>query len=324
MSNKIADYLRKAFTKRNEVLLPRPNLGVFDFGVTKYNFGRVVFLNIVEILTDLINDVTFVGAGRSNDALVLAQFKVFVERYGQNVLNNMYLNGFVVIGQDNLGFRPLRNDEWRKQSGIDGNDIIVALNPNIKAYVIYSETYSTVGISDAAFLQPFISYLDNVLNGSNTISERLGSLVVCSPKNGATAPTAAMLTKEQKDALESELMKEYGCLDGQRNILVLPREMNFDIVNLAGLEQHVSEKARLAILAICDRIKVPANQVAIIDASSSKSLSNGSELREGDFNKYQSFERLLNHSFVRFANEVGLSVDYTIYNKPERQQTPII
>lgn len=320
---KIKDFLIKKFLGANEGLLPRPNIGVFDLGISRLDFGRVIFLNIVEILTDLINDVTFTPNGK-NDALLLAQFKVFVEHYGQNVLNALYLNGFSVIGQDNYGFRPLRADEWSKYTAIDGNDIIQAHNQNIKVYVLYSETYSTVGVSDATFLSPFIKYLDNVLNGSNTISERLGSLVVCSPKNGATAPTAAVLTKEQKDTLEKELMKEYGCLENQRNIMVLPREMNFDIVNLAGLDQHTAEKARLAILAICDRVKVPANQVAIIDASSSKSLSNGSELREGDFNKYQSFERLLNRSFVRLASEIGLYVDYEIYNKPQRQQTPII
>ena len=74
----------------------------------------------------------------------------------------------------------------------------------------------------------------------------------------------------------------------------------------------------MAVLAICDRMKVPANQVAIIDANSSKSLSNGSELREGDFNKYQSFERLLNRTFVQMAQAYGMTVDYTIYNKPIR------
>ena len=85
------------------------------------------------------------------------------------------------------------------------------------------------------------------------------------------------------------------------------------------------------MLAIADRIKVPANQVGLIDAMSSKSLSNGSELREGDYNKYQSFERLLDCTFVQFARDLGLYPGmsevvqgevvrgyYTIYNKPKQ------
>ena len=76
--------------------------------------------------------------------------------------------------------------------------------------------------------------------------------------------------------------------------------------------------SRSSAWTACDRVKVPANQVAIIDANSSKTLSNGTELREGDYNKYQSFERLLNHTFVRLAEEMGMDLTYTIYNKPLR------
>jgi hypothetical protein len=96
--------------------------------------------------------------------------------------------------------------------------------------------------------------------------------------------------------------------------------MNVQTLSLASMDLKVSEKVKIAILAIAGKIKVPANQVPLIDAMSSKSLSNGGELREGDFNKYQTFERLLNKTFIRFAEELRLQVDYTIYNKPLRQQ----
>jgi hypothetical protein len=124
--------------------------------------------------------------------------------------------------------------------------------------------------------------------------------------------------------MEEEISKEYGLLNRQRQVMLLPRSMRFDTINLTSIDTRLNERVRVAVLAICDRVKVPANQVAIIDANSSKSLSNGSELREGDFSKYQSFERLLNRTFVKMASDIGLNVDYTIYNKPERntkQQT---
>ena len=70
---------------------------------------------------------------------------------------------------------------------------------------------------------------------------------------------------------------------------------------------------------IADRVKVPANQIGLIDAMSSKSLANGTELREGDYNKYQSFERLLNETFIEMASFYGVDFDYAIYNKPIRQ-----
>ena len=55
-----------------------------------------------------------------------------------------------------------------------------------------------------------------------------------------------------------------------------------------------------------------------LQALRSQTLANGTELREGDYNKYQSFERLLNHTFVRLAEEMGMDLTYTIYNKPQR------
>lgn len=316
---KITDYIRRRFTRQSEEKLPfNHNSVLANFRISRLQFGRVVFLNIVEILTDLLNDIEFVSSGK-NEALLLAQFRLFVRDYGQYLLNATYLNGFVVVSQDAYGFRILGANEYTLHAAEHGYKKVVANDPALKVYVVYSETYQTTGVSDAAFLSPFTTYLDNVLNGSNTISERMGALVVASPRNGSSAPTAAMLTKEQKDALEKDMMKQYGCLDSQRNIMVLPREMDFQTINLSGIDLRTNDKARLAILAICDRIKVPANQVAIIDANSSKSLSNGSELREGDFNKYQSFERLLNRTIMKLAKEVGLSLDYTIYNKPQRQ-----
>ena len=93
--------------------------------------------------------------------------------------------------------------------------------------------------------------------------------------------------------------------------------MQFTIINLAGLDSKTIEKSKFAISAICDRLKIPSNQVSIIDSSSGRNtLSNGGEIREGDLLKYKSFERLLNKTFVKMAKDLDLIIDYTIYNKP--------
>jgi hypothetical protein len=94
--------------------------------------------------------------------------------------------------------------------------------------------------------------------------------------------------------------------------------MNTNTISLASLDLKVLDKVKMAVLAIAGKLKVPANQVPLIDAMSSKSLSNGGELKEGDFAKYQTFERLLNKTFIALANAMLLKVDYQIYNKPQR------
>ena len=128
------------------------------------------------------------------------------------------------------------------------------------------------------------------------------------------------LTETEKDELEKQLQKEYGMLSKQKQIMVMPRPMNSQVISLAAIDTKMKDKLNAAVLAIADRIKVPANQIALIDANSSKALSNGSELREGDTAKYRSFRRLLNSTFYDMATELGLRVDYTIENEPQTIQ----
>lgn len=286
-------------------------------------FGEMVFLNIVEILTDLANDVEWVNTAR-RDNVRFAEFKAFYEREGMKALWQTYRQGFAVVGLKDSGtMRLLEAHEWQWRT-VDGQRFIVTHLQGWQCYVMKSATYSNVGKSDFELCRPFIEFLDNTLNASNTTVERLGAMVVASPDTAGAAPTPAVLNAKDKKDMEEEIGKEYGLLNRQRQIMLLPRSMRFDTINLTSIDTRLTERVRTAVLAICDRVKVPANQVAIIDANSSKTLSNGSELREGDFNKYQSFERLLNRTFVLLASEIGLKLDYTIYNKPTRQtgETP--
>ena len=314
----IKEFFSKTFKRgTNEI---NPHFGQFfigDWNIGREPFGKTVFISIEELLTNLANDVTFTLKGGDKDDFF--SFKAFFDQEGQFVLNRLFFDGYVVVGKSSAGLQVLAENEYMKIG--EGRSIYaVPINRSVydECYVMRSTTFDTHGVSDWCLCLPFIKYLDNSFNASNTALERLGALVVASPKNTTSMPTPITLNKAEKEKLEQEIQKEYGSLSSQKAIMVLPREMNFDVISLATLDTKTNERARLAILAICDKLKVPANQVAIIDANSSKALSNGSELREGDFAKYQSFERLLNATFVRMAKDMRLSVDYTIYNKPER------
>ena len=160
------------------------------------------------------------------------------------------------------------------------------------------------------------SFLDDVLNGSATVSKRLGAVVVASPKNLTNAPTAIVLNEEQKKKIEKDMREDYGALSSQSNVMVLPREMSWQVINLAGLDLRMQEKVKIAILAIVDRIKIPANQVVIIDAQSNKSLANGGEIREGDKLKYKTFRRLFERTFADMARYYGLQIKYVINGEP--------
>lgn len=303
--------------------------GGFSFGDIMSEtlpFSKLVFLNISEILTDLTNDVTFENKSTlSNNTELFIQFDVFFKSFGKYVFGKLYQDGYVVIGYGELGFKVLTQSEYTTRTGANNTILVEPINRNFQVYVMRSETYRLAGSSDVALLQPFLKLLDNVMGGANTIAARLGALIVASPKQ-SNNPTPDIMGEVQKKTIETDMTNNYGLVGNQKLFYLFSRPMELQTISLASLDNKMQEKLKVCVLAIADRIKVPANQIALIDAMTSKSFANGSEMIAGDFAKYQSFERLLNNTFVAMANDIGLRVDYTIYNKPQQQvqQTTVL
>lgn len=320
---KLADNIRALFNRKQNHVLLQTGYTPFEWSTSCMPFGECLYLNITELITDIYSEVIW-SARLGYDTPKFRAWKSFVDRNGQRILGQL-LNkaGFAVIAwrrfDEDFVFWQMRTDEYEVNAQQD-EVIIKAKDPNVSYFVLRSPTLEATGKSDKDWCKPFVKYLDNVLNGSNTVSERMGVFVAASPRDPANAPMVTTLGEAEKKELERQLQNEYGSLHRQNIAMLLPRPMDFQTINLAGLDQKTAEKAKLAILAICDRLKVPANQVAIIDANSSKSLSNGTELREGDLTKYRTFRRLLNSTWFDMATEVGLHVDYTIENEPKTVQ----
>lgn len=329
---KILNAFKRAFNRssyRNRIL--RDNYVYSDLDITHYQFGKICFYNILHILTSLVDDVELYRTSKKQDAMEFAYFRRFFEMYGQQVLDELYTQGYCVIKlpkNNSLmtsGYRILNRNEYEIQTSDINKFIVVPISlDQDEIYVMKSDTFSELGISDEQFLHPVLKYIDNLLNASNTLTERFGTLVVASPKNLNSAPTSIVLTEEDKKELEEEMSKQYGSLRNQKQVMLLPREMTFDQINLSGVDQKLEEKLRIALELIADRLKVPACRISIIDAQSSKALSNGSEIVAGDMLLYKSFERLLNRSFILMADDLGLKIDYNIYNKPVDNQGEVI
>lgn len=311
----IKDYILRVF-RRSDSVIHLPYSGGYPLQITeRLPFSETVFLNICDILTDLCAGVNWVR--KAGDVTLFAEFKGLFDNFGKYILNEIYRRGFVVVAyKEGFGLRILRSSEYVANTLPSGNMQVIPTDRDLRCYVMQSATLMLTGKSDKEILHPYLQLLDNVLNGTNTISQRMGAVVFMSPQQVSGAPTSTVLLKSDKDAIEEEIGSKYGYLKGQKGVCVLPNAMKIDTVNLATLDNKMADRVRIAVLAIADRIKVPANQVAMIDANSSKSLSNGSELREGDMVKYRNFRMLLNSTFWLLANDMGLQVDYTIENDP--------
>ena len=322
MSMKILNAIGSWFKRDRKDALELPMYGGFFGGapISRKPFGRLVFANICDIKANLSNDVEFVR--KTGEVMLFAYWKRFYEQNAKMVFHLLWQQGYCVIGTDGERFSLLRPNEYTTQTGETGQIVFKPLDPTITTYIMESETYKVYGMSDVQLCKPALDYLDTTLNASHTIASRLGAFIVATPKAPQGASVGALLSKKEKDDLEKEVREKYGAKSDQSQILILPNEMDFKTMSLASLDLKTSEKVVQAVCMICDRIGVPANQVALIDTHSNKALANGSELREGDFNKYQSFERMLDATFVAMADAYGLQVDYTIYNKPERVAQP--
>lgn len=324
LSMSIFNTIGSWFKRDRKDVLELPMYGGFFGGapISRKPFGRLVFANICDIKIALGNDVELIN--NSGDTMRFAYFKQFYERNFAMVWHLLFQQGFAVIGTDGERFSLLTPNEYTTSSDATGKLQFHPTDSTIQIYVMESDAMQVYGMSDEQLCKPALDYLDTSLNASHTIASRLGAFIVATPKAPSGSSVGALLSRKEKEDLEKEVREKYGAKSDQSQILILPNEMDFKTMSLASLDLKTGDKVIQAVCMICDRIQVPANQVALIDTHSSKALANGSELREGDFNKYQSFERMLEHTFIRMADAYGLRVDYTIYNKPERQQTQTI
>lgn len=298
----------------------QPWLGGFE--LTQHDFSNAIWYNMCDLITDIAEDVQLTdrsGASPLDDrGAKYAAFRAFYYAWGKAILQAVYDNGFVVLGYDNerkVFMRMIEGTDYNTPTE-DDKTIVQPHNPNIEVYVMKSATFVARGKSDRALCRGWLDYLDDVLNGSATMCRKLGIAVMASPKNSSSLPTPVVLTEQQAKEMEQKMETEHGILKNQRIVNLFPREMNFQPINIAGMDTRLQERIKTAILVLADRVKIPANQVAIIDALSSKSMANGSEIREGDKLRYKTFRRLFEHTFKDMAMYFKLQIDYAIDGEP--------
>jgi len=288
----------------------------YDIDIGSLDFATIVFENACDLLVDLVSDTTLIL--KSGNPATFKSFSDFFYRDGKRTLVDIFTNGYVVIGYIDGKFETLDTCDYYKKT--DGQKIeFKHRNPYWQGEIIVfeGEHHRIYQMSHLEKLKPFMQLLNNVLNASNTITKKMGVSVFATPQTVAGMNTVRKLLPREIKELEEDVEKSYGALDTQKIIHFLSDDLKFEIINLAGQNLGLNEKMRTAILAIADKIKIPANQIGLIDANTSKAFANGSEIKEGDFQKYQSFERLLQSTFVELAKMLQIDITYEIYNKPK-------
>ena len=285
-----------------------------NFQIGNFKFAEVIFENITEILIDLQSDTSLIFKGGNDISFDI--INLFFKKEGKKFLYYTYRYGRVFLTfEDNTLTIADPIDIYKETKG-DYDYFFSKKNKAKRVIVFDSEHYQMYGKSHFDKLFPFFDLLNNILNASNTITKRLGVAVFATPTTPGSSSFTGNLTPDQKRKIEMELENTYGALESQNILHILTEDLKFNQINLAGQNINLTERSKIAILTIADKIKVPANQISLIDASTSKAFANGSEILAGDFQKYQSFERLLVSTFYTLAEILGCSISYDIYNKP--------
>ena len=320
---KIWDSIKSAFQRRDNHTLYTYMSGYgMPLQITCHRFGETIYLNAVQKITEIYAEVIWTALA---DTAKYRAWKDFVNRNGERILSQLLTGkGYSVIGYESVAdgdsvqwvFYELPESAYSEQT----HDNIVTIHchrDTQQYYVLKSPTLEQTGKGDHWWCDGFIKLLDAAYNGATTTSERLGAYVVMSPENDSFG---GVLNDNEKKDLESGIARDYGMLSRQQQMMVLPRPMKSQVISLAAIDMRLMDKVKAAVLAIADRLKVPANQIALIDGGQAKSFANGTEYREGDLAKYRAFRRLLNSTFYDMAIELGLKVTYTIENEPKTTQ----
>jgi hypothetical protein len=316
--NKTAEKVKNYFLSLRPLnyIPARKNEKSYDINIGDLDFAKVVFENICDILVDLVSDTTL--ELKSGNAKTFYAFNKFFNRDGKRAMVDILKHGYIVIGYKDKNFSLLNSSEYRKTT--DGKKLkFEHLDANWKGEIIVfeGEHHRIYGMSHLEKLKPFLEMLNNVLNASNTVTKKLGVSIFATPRTVSGMNTVQKLLPKEIQELEKSTEKNYGALDTQKIIHFLSDDLRIEVINLAGQNLGLDEKLKVAVLAIADKIKCPANQISLIDANTSKAFANGSEITAGDFQKYQSFERLLVSTFVELAKMLQIDITYTIYNKPQ-------
>lgn len=293
-----------------------------NFQIGNFKFAEVIFENITEILIDLQSDTSLIFKGGNDISFDIINH--FFKKEGKKFLYYTYRYGRVFLTFEDNTLTIADPIDIYKESKGDYDYFFSKKNKAKRVIVFDSEHYQMYGKSHFDKLFPFFDLLNNILNASNTITKRLGIAVFATPVTPGSSSFTGNLTAEQKKKIEQELENTYGALESQNILHILTEDLKFNQINLAGQNINLTERSKIAILTIADKIKVPANQISLIDASASKAFANGSEILAGDFQKYQSFERLLVSTFYPLAEILGCTISYDIYNKPLIKNNNII
>ena len=266
------------------------------FGTSHYCYADAVIASIL--------DPFFVGLKNTEltltnnvDSLTFAKFDIFFKKHADDVFFLMYKDGYCNVYDDGTQFYLSKN--------------AIAEQP---IYTFVHTDYKHFGKSTESLLEPFLTYLDNILNSANTSIKRLGIMAFLMPKSDAYGN--GLTAKELRDA-EEELQNEYGTLEAQRLVKITSHDYTLATLNIGGANLQFDSRLQSVIKIISGKIGVPYELVsaAIIGNPNQTGVYQSEAMKR----LYVSIRRYC-EMFVNFAQSQGLIVKFVNKDAPKEYQ----
>lgn len=265
------------------------------FAISNNVYADVIVASILDIISNALKGTNWSTTSSSSRDFVC--FVDFFERDYDKVVNSLFFKGYAPVVRDADGF-------FRLTERTEGAD-----------YTFVSSDYSRYSKSTADLLRPFLSYLDDILNASNTSIKRLGVMAFLMPKSDTYGNG---LTEEELDAEEKRLQTDYGILDNQKIIKVTAKDYSLGVLNIGGANLQLDSRLQSVIKTITGKIGVPYELVpAAIIGNPNQTGVYQLEAMKRLYVLVSSYAEM----FVLFAKSFGLTVEFDFPAAPKDYET---
>ena len=282
-----------------------------------------IFYQLFMIIADVFAEAEFTFTNQSRNRNLPKKYLEWFKNSSAKTMWDLLQYGYTAVAYSNDRFITI-NHKWLSL-GQDGKVILPAaiiykgvtyqIDPMF-TYCMTTETFDIFQLSDFDLLEPFFRLIDSTFSNTQSAMEAGGKVLMISPAGG-DAHTSAYLDPLQKKEWEESFNDDYVNSDKSivstffSNIPALVNE-----IDLTALSQNTMLTVKDLILLLAGHLRIPANQIPIIDANTSHGFSNGGELLLGDTLKYKTVKRLMTY-FVDIAAAFGMTATYILKNDPE-------
>jgi hypothetical protein len=271
------------------------------FGLTYIVDEFNLFSQVKDYRTDLLNGTNWRPADPINlNRLDYIQFIRLIQKYSTAIFNDFNTKGLAVLARIDGKIFYISPVNYSKS----GFKITVKGYPEAEVFEFNEPNFFCGERTIYEKCEPYQKLYNIALSCQKNGMSKSGFVSVISPKTPSGAPTIALLTDTEIEAMEKRISESHGIATSeQNNMLILKREVDINTIQYDFGKLGILETKQLCEEFVCSKLGVPY----VLLPSSGQTFAN-----------YEQANKILyeNHSkyceyFTNFVkSDLGFSIDY--------------